>query len=134
MKRTLTILFVVIAFFSMSFVLVKETEPRYKNLKILPKNTTKEQMDSIMHVFSASLNVKCSFCHYYNEEQKSMDFASDAKMEKEVTRDMWRMTAKLNKKYFNVKNSNKLDADLEVTCFTCHHGSAHPEKTVNKHK
>lgn len=80
-------------------------------------------MDSVMYHFSASLGVKCGFCHSYNQEQKSMDFASDAKKEKNRAREMWRMNAKLNKKFFDVKGSKELGARLEVTCFTCHHGA-----------
>ncbi|ANE53478.1 c-type cytochrome [Flavisolibacter tropicus] len=103
-------------------------EPRYKNLKVLPKNTTKEQMDSVMKHFTVALGVKCNFCHVYNQEQKSMDFASDGNNHKSIARDMLKMTAKLNDKYFNVKHADKLDADLEVTCYTCHNGKVHPAK------
>ena len=127
MKRTLIILLCFVAFVSMSFIFTKETAPRYKNLKILPKDITKQQMDSVMRQFSASLGVKCGFCHSYNQEQKSMDFASDVKKEKNTAREMWRMNAKLNKKSFDVKNSKELGAKLEVSCFTCHHGAKDPE-------
>ena len=84
-------------------------------------------MDSVMHHFANSMGKKCNFCHVYNQEEKKMDFVSDAKEEKATAREMWKMTAKLNKKYFDVKGSKNLDAKLEVTCFTCHHGSDHPE-------
>ena len=84
-------------------------------------------MDSVMHHFTNSMGKKCNFCHVYNQEEKKMDFVSDAKEEKATAREMWKMTAKLNKKYFDVKDSKNLDAKLEVTCFTCHHGSDHPE-------
>lgn len=127
MKRTLVIILCFIAFVSMSFMFRKETPPRYKNLKILPKDINKQQMDSVMRHFSGSLGVKCGFCHAYNQEQKSMDFVSDVKKEKNISRDMWRMSAKLNKKYFDVKNSKELGAKLEVTCFSCHHGAKNPE-------
>jgi hypothetical protein len=111
----------------MSFVITKE-ERRYKNLKVLPKNTTKKEMDSVMHHFTASLGVKCNFCHQFNAEQKAMDFVSDANEHKDIARQMMKMTARLNRKYFDVKDSKSLDAKLEVTCYTCHNGKAHPTK------
>jgi hypothetical protein len=93
MKRTLVIILGFIAFVSMSFMFEKDTPPRYKNLKILPKDINKQQMDSVMRHFSGSLGVKCGFCHSFNQAQKSMDFASDVKKEKNIARDMWRMSA-----------------------------------------
>ena len=36
--------------------------------------------------------------------------------------------AKLNKKYFDVDNAKSLTAKLEITCFSCHNGKAHPAK------
>ena len=111
----------------MSFA-ITNAEPQYKNLKVLPKNTTKKQMDSVMHHFTASLGVKCNHCHQYNAEQKSMDFASDANEKKGIARDMMKMTQKLNKKYFHVNNPKSLTADLEISCYSCHNGKAHPTK------
>ncbi len=69
-----------------SLAFTSAEEPRYKNLKILPKNINKAQMDSVMHHFSQSLGVKCNFCHEFNQEQKSMDFASDANEHKGIAR------------------------------------------------
>jgi hypothetical protein len=83
-------------------------------------------MDSVMHHFTGSLGVKCNFCHVFNTEKKALDFASDDNKHKNISRDMMRMTARLNKKYFDIKNSKSLDAKLEVTCFTCHNGEEHP--------
>lgn len=103
-------------------------DPQYKNLKVLPKNTTKQQMDSVMKHFSVALGVKCNFCHVYNQEQKSMDFASDGNNHKAVAREMMKMTSNINNKYFDVKKAERLDADLEVTCYTCHNGKVHPAK------
>lgn len=111
----------------MSFAITKD-DRLYKNLKVMPKNTTKKQMDSVMRHFTAALGVKCNFCHVFNQEQKAMDFASDANEHKGIARDMMKLTNKLNKKYFDVKDSKRLTANLEVTCYTCHNGKAHPAK------
>src|SRR5918993_4312880 len=108
MKRILTVITCFLALVLMSFAITK-AEPQYKNLKVLPKNTNKKQMDSVMHHFSASLGVRCNYCHQYNNEQKAMDFASDANEHKGIARDMMKMTNKLNKKYFHVNNAKNLD-------------------------
>ena len=73
-----------------------QDEPLYKNLKVLPKRTTKQQMDSVMRHFTAALGVKCNYCHVFNQEQKAMDFASDANEHKGISRSMMKMMYKLN--------------------------------------
>ena len=121
MKRILSVIVCFIALILMSFAVTKD-EPTYKNLKVLPKNINKKQMDSVMHHFASSLGVKCNYCHQYNAEQKAMDFASDANEKKGVARNMLKMMQKLNKKYFNVNDSKNLTAKLEITCYSCHNG------------
>jgi hypothetical protein len=125
MKRILSVIVCFIALILMSFAVTKD-EPTYKNLKVLPKNTNKKQMDSVMHHFASSLGVKCNYCHQYNAEQKAMDFASDANEKKGVARNMLKMMQKLNKKYFHVNDSKNLTAKLEITCYSCHNGKANP--------
>jgi Photosynthetic reaction centre cytochrome C subunit len=128
MKKTALITTAFTGMIALSLAFTKADEPRYKNLKVMPKSTTKQQMDSVMKHFTASLGVKCNHCHVYNQAEKSMDFASDANEHKDIARDMMRMTSKINKKYFDVKDSKSLEADLEMTCYTCHNGKAHPSK------
>jgi cytochrome c553 len=125
MKRILSVIVCFIALILMSFAVTKD-EPTYKNLKVLPKNINKKQMDSVMHHFASSLGVKCNYCHQYNAEQKAMDFASDANEKKGVARNMLKMMQKLNKKYFDVNDSKNLTAKLEITCYSCHNGKANP--------
>src|SRR5215207_11230957 len=112
---------------TLSLAFTKNDEPLYKNLKVLPKNITKEQMDSVMRHFSASLGVKCNFCHVRREGEDHPDFASDENKHKLVARDMMKMTDKINDKYFDLTGSKKnLNAQLMVTCYTCHHGATDP--------
>jgi hypothetical protein len=85
-----------------------------------------EKLESIMRGFNKSLGVKCNFCHARSEDNK-MDFASDKKGEKEIARDMMRMTLKINKKFFHVKKPAIGDSSSVVSCITCHHGNAHIE-------
>jgi hypothetical protein len=118
----------------MSSFMPKAPDKKDRNLKVLPKDISKEDLDKVMHGFNTSLGVRCNFCHSPSaEDPKRMDFSSDAKPQKETARLMMRMTGKINKKYFDVKDAAKPLAVLEVSCYTCHNGKAHPE-TVRPEK
>jgi predicted metal-binding protein len=99
----------------------------YKNLKVLPKNISHEEIEKVMKHYNAALGVRCNFCHVRNEQTQKMDYASDAKEEKNVTRSMMKMTNKLNIKNFGEKKSQYNQAVMEVSCITCHRGKHHPE-------
>jgi hypothetical protein len=126
MKRPL---FVVIGFalmVSVSLAFTKD-DPGYKNLQILPKNITRQQMDSVMHHFSEALNVKCNFCHVRNDSTNKWDMASDANPHKNKAREMMKLTDKINDDYFDVTGGQRtITTQLMVTCYTCHHGSTDP--------
>jgi len=101
---------------------------KFKNLKVLPKNISEKQLDAVMDNWKLSLGVQCGFCHSRNEETKKMDFALDGKPEKEMARQMYRMTANINKKYFKAgKDSLGMVMEMGVNCNMCHKGGAHPE-------
>ena len=119
----ITALFAAMIVASLAFT---SDEPQYKNLKVLPKKITKPQLDSVMHQFTGALGVKCNYCHKYDADTKKMDFASDEIKHKLVARSMMKMTAKINKKYFDVTGKQSLDAKLMVGCYTCHHGQEEP--------
>ena len=104
--------------------------PKYKNLKILPKNISKEDLDKVMDHFKAALGVKCSFCHAPSKDtaQKWPDFASDDKPEKLIARKMMKMTSKINKKFFSDNKNEQGVAVPAVECMTCHRGSPHPDE------
>ena len=104
-----------------------EDKPAYKNLKVLPKKITKDELDKVMRHYNAALGVKCNFCHVRNEETRKTDYASDSKQEKIIARDMMRMTKKLNIKNFGAKKEHYNPAVMEVSCNTCHRGKTHPE-------
>ncbi|GAB4091326.1 c-type cytochrome [Flaviaesturariibacter terrae] len=126
MKKTTLALAVFAGILALSFT-IRHDEPKYKNLKILPKNVSKEQMDSVMHHFSAALGQRCNFCHVRIDSTKTWDFASDANKHKLVARNMMKMTNSINSKYFEeAGNPKKLETKLMVTCFTCHGGKVEP--------
>ncbi|MEO6329308.1 MAG: c-type cytochrome [Ginsengibacter sp.] len=129
MRRSTLILAAFITFIATSLAFITADEPLYKNLKVLKKNTTKKELDSVMHFFTVSLGEKCTFCHVRNEAAKSMDFVTDENPNKNVARFMMRMATKLNKKYFKDKDKdddNEAKTMDAVTCYTCHHGVGHP--------
>jgi hypothetical protein len=125
MRKTWIITSCFVALVCMSFVVTKD-EPIYKNLKVLPKKTSKAELDSVMKHFTASLGVKCNFCHVRTADNKEWDFASDNNKHKLVAREMMTMTAKINKKYFDMTADLGNSAALMVSCYTCHHGKAEP--------
>jgi cytochrome c553 len=107
-----------------SLSLPQEKEPeKAKNLKVLSKNISHEELENVMRGFKTALGVKCGFCHVPQKDNpQKLDFVSDDNEHKEAARDMMRMTARINKKYFKGN-----DATKAVTCYTCHHGNEEPK-------
>lgn len=126
MKKSLLITLGLVVMVSLSLAFTKN-DPIFKNLQVLPKNITEHQLDSLMDHYSVSLNVDCGFCHVKIDTIGNLDYASDGNKHKLVARDMIRMTEKINDKYFNVTGtSNWLEAEMMVTCYTCHQGKKEP--------
>jgi hypothetical protein len=102
--------------------------PQYVNLKVLPKNISSKDLQKIMvDDFEDGLGVACNFCHAADKTTGQVDFASDAKPEKEIARQMMRTTIGINKKYFKIKHPMIGTDALVVTCNTCHNGVAFPD-------
>ena len=106
-----------------------DSKPK-RNLKVLPKDISHEDLDKVMDSWKAALGVKCNFCHAPSADSTNhhLDFSSDAKPEKEIARHMFKMTAKINKKYFSFNKDDKGATVPAVSCVTCHHGSPHPDE------
>jgi photosynthetic reaction center cytochrome c subunit len=85
---------------------------RFKNIKVL-KNLPADQLIPYMQAYSASLGVRCGFCHV------GRDFEKDDKPEKNVARQMIVMTQRLN--------AREKIIDKKATCYMCHHGNATPQ-------
>lgn len=101
---------------------------KYTNLKVLPKNISSRQLQSIMaDDFEDGLGVSCGFCHANAKDGHGLDFASDAKPEKAITRTMMSMTLDLNKRWLQNKHPKIGDSALVVQCTTCHKGQAFPD-------
>lgn len=109
---------------------VKNTE---RNLKVLPKDISNADLDSVMETYSKHLNVACDFCHTKSKiNPNDLDYASDDKPEKEITRKMMKMTAAINKDFFDYTIIYKAGETMAVSCFTCHDGFPRPEMKHEK--
>jgi len=128
MKRYLKLLIILtsIPFFLLLFIdrsparaqtkKVETAGERFKNIKVL-NDMPADQLGKVMNIVSASLGVKCSFCHV------GEDYEKDDKKEKATARTMMKMTFELNKDHFNNRP--------EVACNTCHNGRERPQAAPN---
>ena len=108
------------------------SDSQWQNLKVLPQNISEDSLKGLMRGYNAALGVKCNFCHADNPETKKMDFASDAKKEKEFARHMIVMTRDLNAKNFNWNNAKNPEQINVVTCVMCHRGNESPTKSLQE--
>jgi hypothetical protein len=130
-KITVMLSMTIVVIAAVAFTAPPPQDSDFKNLKILPRDISHEQLNHIMHGFNNALGVKCNFCHAPSKDTANHhpDFASDDKPEKEIARSMMKMTVKINNKFFGTKHAFIGDSTLTVTCVTCHHGQPHPEES-----
>jgi hypothetical protein len=96
-----------------------------KNLQVLPKTTTKDEVKAIMRAQAKDLGVECDHCHAVP------DMASDENQVKKVARQMMRLTMEINDRWIK----GMKDADKHrVTCGTCHRGHEEPPPFVAEKK
>ncbi|HEY3990228.1 MAG TPA: c-type cytochrome [Acidobacteriaceae bacterium] len=109
--------------------------PKPVNLKVLPKDTSPEDVIKIMRRFTQQLGVHCGFCHAENATTKHPDFASDEKPEKNTARTMMLMTQEINAKYLaQIHDPDAAPAQKTVSCGTCHRGQSMPAVFVAKER
>jgi photosynthetic reaction center cytochrome c subunit len=89
----------------------KTAEQAFHNIVQL-KDIPADQLIPTMQFISSSLGVECSFCHVEGKMEL------DEKPTKRSAREMMAMMMAINKNNFGDRR--------EVTCYSCHHGSAHP--------
>lgn len=129
---TTLVLAAIIIFTSSS---IAPSKSLFTNLKVLPKNISEHQLDSIMDSYNRALKVSCDFCHEKVKDitgltpanNAPLDFAADNGM-KENARRMMRLTIDINKQHFNYDTIPKKPDHLlnVITCNTCHRGNAFP--------
>jgi hypothetical protein len=89
----------------------KSAEQVYKNIQVL-KGVPAQQIMPAMQFVTASLGVQCEFCHVEGK------FDQDDKKSKQTARKMMQMMFAIDKDNF--------DGHREVTCYSCHQGTAKP--------
>jgi len=101
-------------------------QPPPKNLQVLPKDLTRQQVTQIMRGFTRGLGVRCPFCHVGEEgaDLSTFDFASDEKANKKSARLMLKMVTDVNQQLASV--GDKPAGEPRVTCYTCHRGAEKP--------
>ncbi len=97
----------------------KTVDEVQKNIQVL-KGLPESQLIPVMNYMSASLGVKCVFCHV--NKNNNWDFPSDEKAEKATGRKMITMVLGINKNSFN--------GNTEVSCYMCHRGRTSPVGTL----
>jgi hypothetical protein len=122
MSRSMLVVLTLFCLVTVSLAFTSREDP-WKNLKVLPKDITQAQMDSVMDHFSKSLNVSCDFCHVENKEKGEMEYESDANKHKLVAREMLEMMYAINDKYFDYTGAKRdINTQLMITCYSCHNG------------
>lgn len=133
--KKLQVLAVLTVFIFIGIAAVKQpVNDKFKNLQVLPKNITEDSLDKIMIGFNESLGVNCEYCHKLNKKADSIIYDQDIKPEKEIARNMMRMTMDINKKYFQFTETVTAEQIQAVTCFTCHRGVPMPIKITETKK
>lgn len=123
--RVLT-LFVLLA--ASSLTIGAEPPQTDRNLKLLPKDISRDQLGEVMKGFTEALGVRCEFCHVGEGDDLSLyDFRSDEKKHKLSARTMLRMVMSINRDFLP-EVANDEDHTPEVTCNTCHRGKKMPEE------
>jgi hypothetical protein len=98
--------------------------PAPTNLKVLPQDTTGEQVHAIMHAWEGELGVECNYCHAKDTTTGRLNFASDANPIKDRARVMLKMTMTIDSEYLTLLTDPK--PEHNVNCGTCHRGMAKP--------
>ncbi len=125
-----TFIFIVTAF--AATVPNKELPPKFKNLKVLPKNISEAALDKIMDDFNDALGVSCDYCHAKSDKADELIFASDTKPEKSAARKMMLMTYEINIKHFG-GTKDRIQPQT-IKCITCHHQKPYPETDSTENK
>lgn len=100
----------------------KEQEPAeavFKNVQTLKGIRAGQLLGIMQGGFSRSLGVTCTHCH------TPENWAADDKTKKQIARDMWVMSGKINGEL--LKNIANLKSERPtINCTTCHRGEVKP--------
>lgn len=105
-----------------------------KNLQVLPKEWSTQQVLPVMREIAAALGTECGHCHVWTGAgAPGNDFPADVKPEKAKARVMLKMVMDINNTISAGfaplgKPANQL---VKVECVTCHRGQIIPKRLVD---
>jgi hypothetical protein len=91
-------------------------EQVFKNIQTFKGMPARQVLAIMEQAFVPNLGVECTHCHVEG------DWASDAKPQKPVTREMWALRAATQEQIRRITGNPK----AVVTCYTCHKGQPTP--------
>lgn len=96
--------------------------PEHKNLQVLSKDISKDDLKKTMDGFAEQLGVKCTFCHIVDQYEKDdRPHKADARRMIKLVMDMKARKAD----YFGPRTKEAV-----IACGLCHRGKAEPEPFV----
>lgn len=103
-----------------------------KNLTVLPKDMSPDDVMKVMRAWNAALSVDCVFCHVgqVGKPLSTFDFASDNKKRKDVSRIMLKSVMATNEAFKVIE----ADDTPTVQCSTCHKRSRHVDADLPPEK
>lgn len=96
--------------------------PEHKNLQVLSKDISKDELKKTMEGFAEQLGVKCAFCHVGEQYEK------DERPHKADARRMIKLVLDLKARkadYFGPRAK-----EGAITCGMCHRGKSEPQPFV----
>ena len=92
----------------------------FENLQVLPKDISKDRLNTIMKSWNQALGVRCNFCHVGEKGAplSTYDFVSDDNKHKNDTREMVKLVRAINNDHLAEMSGGK----QVVNCRTCHGG------------
>jgi hypothetical protein len=94
---------------------------QWKNLQVLPKTLSKDELKAYMKSQAKALGVECDHCH------DVPDMASDKNEKKVIARKMIQMTNAINDQWLKGMGMKDVEKN-KVTCNTCHQGHEEPPR------
>ncbi|HXI20257.1 MAG TPA: c-type cytochrome [Gemmatimonadales bacterium] len=99
----------------------------FTNLRVLPRDISRDSLVEIMRRFSLSLGVRCTHCHVGQDRGSLHDiqFEKDDSAAKRKARVMMRMVQTLNQ-YVLPMVPDREEPHVVMECKTCHRGRPRP--------
>ena len=96
------------------------------NLQVLPADSSRAGVRSLMKQYERALGVSCNYCHVEDRDSGFIDYASDENPRKHTARLMMSMLNEINDKHLAQLGGDRRYAQ-PVTCGSCHQGRATPQ-------